>query len=41
MFEILFLIWAILFGILMGVGFYFGGVIGDYLHTLIIKKLGE
>ena len=21
-----------LFGILMGVGFYFGGVIGDYIH---------
>lgn len=35
MFETLLLIWALFMGILMGIGFYFGGVIGEYLQKKI------
>lgn len=39
MFELLSLILVLFFGVTMGVGFYFGGVLGEYLAVKIKQAM--
>ena len=41
MFEFLSLLLVLIFGVTIGVGFYFGGLLGEYLESKIKQKMGK